>query len=117
MAHVKPPSQRPERRTASGDRVAPPIRDAAHEDGRAHEGGRPHTPGTKLSEEMRRRRIKVGDVAYITGCSERQFYNYLTRRRPLRLQQIGPLCDYMDMDPDELVDEERFLLEIEGKVT
>lgn len=60
---------------------------------------------------MRERGIKAHDVGRVLLCSDRTVHNYLTRRYPIPALRLGALCDRLDMDPDELVDDQGFLLE------
>jgi hypothetical protein len=76
-----------------------------------HGQGRLVKQGTVLAREMGWRRIRKSHVVGAMGCSDRQLYNYMARRAPIPAMQLGTLCDLMDMDPEELVDERNFLLE------
>jgi hypothetical protein len=59
---------------------------------------------------MKALHAKKHHVAAALGVSDRALYNYMTRRRPLPVRKIAKLCDFLDMDQEELVDEKRFLL-------
>jgi len=72
--------------------------------------GRPHASGTRLAKIMRERGIKKHNVATVLRCSDPTVYNYLTRRYPIPALQLGALCDRLDMDPEQLVDDQGFLL-------
>ena len=76
-----------------------------------HGQGRLVKQGTVLAREMAWRRMRKSQVAGAMGCSDRQLYNYMARRAPIPGMQIGALCDLMDMDLEELVDEWNFLLQ------
>lgn len=73
--------------------------------------GRLAKQGTVLAREMTRRNMRKIRVAAVLWCSDRQLYNFLARLRPVPVMHLGELCDLMDMDPDELVDERNYLLE------
>jgi hypothetical protein len=73
--------------------------------------GRLVKQGTVLAREMGWRRIRKTRVTAVMRCSDRQLYNYMDRRARVPGMQLGPLCDLLDMDPEELVDERNFLLE------
>lgn len=77
--------------------------------------GRNGTMGTVLARVMRERGIKHFDVARVLVCSDRQVYNYMKRIYPVPTMQLGALCDRLDMDPEQLVDENRFLLMDTGR--
>lgn len=79
--------------------------------------GRPHVGGTRLAKIMRMRGIKAHDVGRVLRCSDRTVYNYLTRRYPIPTMMLAALCDRLDMDPEELVDGEGFLLEEQEEAT
>jgi hypothetical protein len=73
--------------------------------------GRLVRQGTVLALVMTQRNIRKIRVAAVLCCSDRQLYNYLARLRPIPVIHLGALCDLMDMDPEELVDERNYLLE------
>ena len=72
--------------------------------------------GTVLAREMRWRRIRKHQVTAVIGCSDRQLYNYMARRSPMRPQEVAWLCDMLDMEPHELIDERGFLLSSQPRV-
>ncbi len=76
----------------------------------AQNAGRPFIAGTVLAARMKQRHIKAHQVARALRVSERTLYNYMTRKYPVPALRLGPLCDRLDMDPDELVDHQGFLL-------
>jgi hypothetical protein len=59
---------------------------------------------------MTQRNIRKIRIAALLHCSDRQLYNYLARLRPVPVIHVGALCDLLDMDPEELVDERNYLL-------
>ena len=65
--------------------------------------------GTVLARKMAPRRLKKHHVAAALRVSDRALYNYMTRRRPIPVLKVGILCDLLDMDQEELVDEQGFL--------
>lgn len=73
---------------------------------------RPPAQGTVLGRLLLERRIYVHQVGTILHVSDRTIHNYLTRRRRVPVQHLGALCDFLDMDPEELVDESNYLLEL-----
>ena len=73
--------------------------------------GRGVKPGTILARVMKQRNIRKIRVAAVLHCSDRQLYNFLARLRPIPVLFLGALCDFMDMDPEELVDDRNYLLE------
>lgn len=72
--------------------------------------GRPINDGTVLARVMKQRHIKAQRVATILHASDRAVHNYLKRLYPVPLLFLGALCDYLDMDPEELVDSRNYLL-------
>lgn len=79
--------------------------------------GRPHVSGTRLAKIMRARGIKKHDVGRVLRCSDATVYNYLTRRYPIPPMMLAALCDRLDMDPEDLVDDDGFLLEEQEEAT
>lgn len=63
---------------------------------------------------MKQRGIKKNTIAATLRVSDPTVYNYLKRRYRVPPMQLGPLCDLLDMDPEELVDSRGFLLEDQG---
>jgi hypothetical protein len=61
---------------------------------------------------MTQRNIRKIQIAAILHCSDRQLYNYLARLRPVPLLHLGVLCDFLNMDPDEFVDDRNYLLPV-----
>lgn len=49
------------------------------------------------------------DAAVAMHCTERAVWNYMRRVRKLPLRMLGPLCDLLDLDPVDLVDEQGYL--------
>jgi hypothetical protein len=74
--------------------------------------GRLVKQGTVLARVMTQRNMRKIRIAAVLWCSDGQLYNYLARLRPVPVIHLGALCDLMDMDPDELVDERNYLLEV-----
>jgi len=73
--------------------------------------GRPHTLGTVLARIMSERRIPVSRISAILHVSDRTMHNYLRRLYPIPVLHMAALCDYLDVDPDEIVDAGNVLLE------
>lgn len=74
-----------------------------------HGQGRIVESNARLAKIMRERGIRVHDVGRVLLCSDRTVYNYLRRRSPIPALRLGQLCDRLDMDPAELVDDNGFL--------
>ena len=74
--------------------------------------GRLVKQGTVLAAVMTQRNMRKIRVAAVLSCSDRQLYNFLARRRRVPVIHLGALCDLMDMDPEELVDERNYLLSV-----
>jgi hypothetical protein len=66
--------------------------------------------GTVVANEMVRRGFRVHEISTVLRCSDRQFYNYQRRLNVLSLRQVADLADFLDMEPEELVDGERKLI-------
>jgi hypothetical protein len=74
--------------------------------------GRRVKQGTVLACVMTQRRIRKHRITAILHCSDRGLYDMMALRRPVPLLDLGELCDFLDMDPDELIDERNFLLAV-----
>jgi len=68
-----------------------------------HGGGRPHTQGTVLARVMAEQGVKVHAVGFMLGVSERAMYNYFRRERRVPLVNFAAVCDFFDMEIEELV--------------
>jgi hypothetical protein len=61
---------------------------------------------------MTQRRIKKHQVTAILHCSDRGLYDMMALRRAVPVVHLGELCDFLDMDPEEFVDERNYLLAV-----
>ena len=68
------------------------------------------TPGTVLARLMAQHSLRRRHIAAALECSERQVYNYTSRAIPIPALYLARLCDLLDVDSDELVDDDRYLL-------
>ena len=73
--------------------------------------GRRVKQGTVLARVMTQRHIHERQIAAILHCSDRGLYDMMALRRAVPIVDLGALCDYLDMDHEELVDERNDLLE------
>ena len=76
--------------------------------------GRPARTGTILASIMSARLFRNNVIAVAMNVSDRALSNYLARRAPVPAQSLVGLCDFLEMDPEELVDDNRFLLPDSG---
>lgn len=72
--------------------------------------GRPPRTGSILSAIMVKRRLRNNTVAVALDCGDRMFYNYLARRHPIPARALLGLCQLLDLDPEDLVDSDGYLL-------
>jgi DNA-binding Xre family transcriptional regulator len=73
--------------------------------------GRRVKQGTVLACVMTQRRIRKHRITAILHCSDRGLYDMMASRRAVPTLHLGALCDFLDMDPEELIDERNYLLE------
>lgn len=73
--------------------------------------GAPLKVRTVLAHEMTRRRLTVLDICSVLHISDRRFRYCLTRDMPVPMNHFAKLCDLLDMDENELVDEHNYLRE------
>src|SRR6185437_8918101 len=73
--------------------------------------GRRVKQGTVLARVMMVRRIRKHQVTAILHCSDRGLYDMMVLKRDVPVLHLGKLCDFLDMDPEEFVDERNYLLE------
>ncbi len=66
-------------------------------------------------DAMTRRNVRKTRLTAVMRCSDGQLYNYMARLIPVPGMQLGALCDIMDMDVEELVDDGYVLLETEPR--
>lgn len=71
--------------------------------------GRPVVRDTVLGKVMQARRLTKLDVCAVLHVSDRQLYDYMTREDPVPPLKLGALADFLDVDPDYLVDARGFL--------
>lgn len=73
----------------------------------------PVKSGTRLADEMVTLGLRKQEVCGALVCSDRQLYNYMSRQWPIPVTRLSALCDLLDLDPEDLVDERGFLVEME----
>lgn len=64
--------------------------------------GRPYNTSTPLGQRMDALGLSLNRVAAQTGISHRKLSDYLANRRPIMLPHLEVLCEYLDVDPDDL---------------
>lgn len=73
------------------------------------QGHRPMAPGTVLSDVMRARGLRKQAATAVMHCSDRMLYNFMVRKYAVPALKLAALCDLLDMDDDELIDDDGFL--------
>lgn len=74
-----------------------------------HQGGRPMAGQNTIVVRMANERsMRLTDLGKAMGCSERAIYNYTTRRSPVPTMYIFGLCDELDVDPEEIIDNDGY---------
>lgn len=71
--------------------------------------GRQAVSGTRLAALMIHRRLSKLSVCIAINSSERQLYNYMTGKYRLSVTQVNALCRLLEVQPDGIVDDDRFL--------
>ena len=63
--------------------------------------------------QERTERLLFGDYwqSVLASCSDRGFYDMMALRKPVPVLHLGLLCDFLNMDPDEFLDDRNYLLE------
>ena len=64
--------------------------------------GRPVSTATPLGRMIRARGLRVGDVAALSGMSERKLSDYVRGVKPVRPLDMVYLCRALNCQPDEL---------------
>lgn len=71
--------------------------------------GRPMAGADTVVTRMARERgMNVTDVSYAMGCSQRTLWNYTTRLTPVPTAYVFGLCDRLDVDPEEIIDQDGY---------
>lgn len=58
---------------------------------------------------MVQRRLTKLDVCTVMKVSDRQLYEYMIGKDPVPPLKLGALADFLDVDPDYLIDARGFL--------
>lgn len=67
-------------------------------------GAPPIASGTIVARLMNERHVRMWELASLLECSHKSLYNYLARVHKFPKKKTDALCDFFDLDPDEILE-------------